>query len=159
MYYLKMTIVALSLAAVALPGRLPAQEGDGNPSLRSIRARKLADNWQGHRVVLTLADGRRVQGKFEAADFFTFTLKDDDRTVTYAIKEIEAVTLKPGAMEAVLVMIGGALGGGMGAALVALTAPDAAAAVLPTAGVLGATLGLWWGYKTFFQEVAIVLDE
>ena len=159
MNYLKITIVALSLAAVGFPGRLPAQEGDASLSLRSIRARKLAENWQGHRVVLTLADGRRVKGKFVAADFFTFTLKDGNRAVAYAIEEIEAVTLRPGAMEAVLAVIGGALGGGMGAGIVSLTEPDAAPAVVATAGVLGATLGLWWGYKAFFQEVEIVLDE
>ncbi len=159
MNHLKITIVVLSLAAVGFPGRLPAQEGDVNLSLRSIRARKLAENWQGYRVVLTLADGRRVKGKFEEADFFTFTLKDDDRAVAYAIKEIEAVTLRPGVMEAVLAVLGGALGGVMGAGIVALTAPEAASAAVATAGVLGATLGLWWGYKAFFQEVEIVLDE
>lgn len=47
----------------------------------------------------------------------------------------------------------------MRAGIMAIIAPEAVTRAMATAGVLGTTLELWWGYKAIFQEVEIVLDE
>jgi len=156
---LKLAAPMLLMVMVSLPLSLSAQQQEGGLSTRNIRARKLAQNWRGETVQLTLADGRRVVGKFVGADFYSFTLETKDEQFTFSIDEVKAVTLKPGFMEAGLAVAGGILGGGLGAGIVTLTAPGSSVGVVATAAVLGAGAGFWWGYKTFYQEVVIELIE
>ncbi len=142
---------------VLLQAQVRAQEADLTP--RNIRARKLAQHWQGQTVHLTLTDDRLVVGRFVRADFYSFTLETQGKQVTFSIDKVLAVTLKPGLIEAGLALAGGILGSGLGIGIVSLTAPQIGPEVVATVALLGAGVGLWWGYKTFYQEVRIELGE
>ena len=150
-------LVAMVCHPVLLPAQVRVQEAD--LTHRNIRARKLAQYWQGQAVQLILADGRLIVGRFVGADFYNFTLETQGKQVTFSIDKVLAVTLKPGFMEAGLALAGGILGGVLGAGIVSLTAPGTAPEVVATVALLGTGAGLWWGYKTFYQEVTIELGE
>ncbi len=157
----KLSISLIMLIMASHPILLEAQASGQETNLtpRNIRARKLARNWQGETVQLILADDRLVVGRFVGADFYSFTLETQGKQVTFSIDKVLAVTLKPGFMEAGLALAGGILGGVLGAGIVSLTAPGTAPEVVATVALLGTGAGLWWGYKTFYQEVTIELEE
>ena len=157
----KLSILLFLLLMVSHPVLLQAQSHEQETRLmpRNIRARKLAQNWQGQTVQLTLADGRLVTGKFVRADFYNFTLETQGKQVTFSIDKVLAVTLKPGPMEVGLALVGGMLGSGLGIGIASLTAPGTGPEVMATVALLGAGAGLWWGYKTFYQEVTFELEE
>ena len=150
-------LVAMVCHPVLLPAQVRVQETD--LTHRNIRARKLAQYWQGQAVQLTLADGRLLVGRFVGAEVYHFTLETQGKQVTFSIDKVLTVTLKPGFMEAGLALVGGILGSGLGAGIVSLTAPGTAPEVVATVALLGTGAGLWWGYKIFYQEVTIELGE
>ncbi|MFB0515758.1 MAG: hypothetical protein ACETWG_04030 [Candidatus Neomarinimicrobiota bacterium] len=159
MHRVNIAVPLLLFLMFASPFSLRAQEQGADLSARNIRARKLAQHWQDERVQLTLADGRWIEGQFVGADFYSFTLDVQGEQLVFSIDEVTAVTLKPGPTEAGLALMGGILGGGLGVGIVTLTVPGADPTALATAALLGAGVGLWWGYKTFYQEVVIELTE
>jgi|GEM_PF-6709002 len=150
-------LVVMVCYPVLLQAQVRVQEAD--LTHRNIRARKLAQYWQGQTVQLTLADGRLVVGQFAGANFYSFTLETQGKQVSFPIDDVIAVTLKPGPMEVGLALAGGILGGVLGAGIVSLTAPGTAPEVVATVALLGTGAGLWWGYKIFYQEVTIELGE
>lgn len=143
-------------AAVPPPAEVPRLS---QRETRSIRLRKLAQNWRGEKVLLTFVEGKRVTGVFVKIDSINYTLERRNKQVVFPIDEVTAVTIKPGLSEAVLALLAGALGGGLGTSFVVLTVPGAGVEVQASAAGAGAAVGLWWGYKTFYQEVKIELQE
>ncbi|UCH63229.1 MAG: hypothetical protein JSU77_01905 [Fidelibacterota bacterium] len=156
-----LSISLFLLLMVSHPVLLQAQSHEQETRLapRNIRARKLARNWQGENVLLTLADDRQIRGKFIGSDFYNFTMEIQGTQVTLPIDKVLTVTLKPGPMEVCLALVGGLLGSGLGIGIVSLTAPGTGPDVVATVALLGAGAGLWWGYTTFYQEVVIELVE
>lgn len=126
---------------------------------RNIRVRKLAQDWTGRRVRITLTDGKRVAGTFAGADLFDFKLDGFGGRKVFPIDKVKSVTLRPGLGEAVLVLVGGALGGGLTTGIIALTVDNASPETLAGGFAVGAAAGLWWGYRAFFHEVVIELSE
>lgn len=155
----RISIALLILLMAWNPIGLPAQESGVELTPRSIRARKLAQNWQGKIIQITLTDGRLVIGRFIEADFYSFTLETGSEQVTFPIDEVKAVTLKPGIVEIGLALVSGIMGGGFGAGIIVLTVPDYTTSMMTSAAVLGGGVGLWWGYKAFYQEEVIDLEE
>lgn len=141
-----------------LPHQALAQIGSDTLSVKNIRIKKLADGWLGAKVTLALKDGSRITGIFTATDFYTFTLTKGGQKSTYPIEDVQAVIFRPGPMEAVLTIVSAGLGGGLIAGMIHLTAPDSPTTTKAGAGIMGAGLGLWWGYRTFFQEIVVPLD-
>lgn len=125
---------------------------------RNIRVRKLALNLRGEVVTLVSVDGSKVTGRLLDADFERFLLEKGDKRTEVALDEVTAVILSPGFMEIVLSCVAGVFGGGFGSAVIVLSTPDAKSGVKIGAGVAGAALGGWLGYKTFYQEEIIELD-
>ncbi|MBA7599379.1 MAG: hypothetical protein GH143_03370 [Calditrichaeota bacterium] len=156
---LSISLLVLLMACQSVLLQAQSHEQETRLTPRNIRARKLARNWQGQTVQLTLTDGRLVTAKFVRADFYSFTLETRGKQVTFPIDDVRVVTLKPGPMEVGLALVGGMLGSGLGIGIVSLTAPETGPEVMATVALLGAGAGLWWGYKTFYQEVTIELEE
>ena len=157
----RLTISAPLLLAwlVFQPALLEGQEQAQVLTTKNIRARKLAKNWQGQLVELTLTDGSRVRGKFLGADFYQFTLDMGDKEQGYLIDVVTSVTFKPGLAEAVLNVATGLLASGLALGIVSLTTPDTPTGRQAAAGAIGGAVGLWAGYKTFYQAVVIELEE
>lgn len=153
---ISLLVFLMACQPVLLQAQPQGQEAGLTP--RNIRARKLAKNWRGETVQLTLADGRLVVGRFIGADFYNFTLETRDKQVVLPINDVTAVMLKPGLIEAGLTLVSGILGGGLGTGIISLTTPGIGPEVAATVALLGAGAGLWWGYRIFYQEVVIELD-
>ena len=137
----------------------PVLAQDEYLSIRSIRAKKLAADWQGEIVSLTLMNGETVRGEFVHADYYTFSLMNSERINDFAIDDIISVTLKPGLAEGLLVVVGALIGGFFGTAVVDLTIDDPERVVTISAGVVGVAAGGLFGYRNFFQKIVIHLDE
>ncbi len=56
-----------------------------------------------------------------------------------------------------MALLAGALGGGLGGSIAVLAGAENP--VPAVAAALGAAVGLWWGFKAFYQEVVIELGE
>lgn len=133
-------LVIMVCCPLTFQAQVRGQEADLKP--RNIRARKLAQYWQGETVQITLADDHLVVGRFVGADFYNYTLESKNKHVVFPIGEITTVTIKPGLIEAVIALLAGALGGGLGGSIAALTVPDAGIEGLASAAALGAAVGL-----------------
>ncbi len=153
----KRIVVAFILTVVIIGEPVLAQ--DEYLSIRSIRAKKLAADWQGKIVTLSLINGETVRGEFVHADYYTFSLMNSERINDFAIDDIISVTLKPGISEGVLVVVGALMGGFFGSAVMNLTIDDPERLVTLSAGAVGAAAGGLFGYGNFFQKIVIHLDE
>ncbi|UCH09324.1 MAG: hypothetical protein JSU61_08775, partial [Fidelibacterota bacterium] len=113
-----LAVALMIILAGAWPIPVNAQTQEETLSARNIRARKLAQHWQGEQIQLTLTDGRQLVGEFIGADFYSFTLDRKQKQVVIPIEQVATVTLKPGLMEAGLTIMSGILGGALGAGIV-----------------------------------------
>lgn len=149
----------LFLAGLLTPlSPLYGQDEDPARTVRNIRVRKIALNLRGEVVTLISVQGTKVTGKLVDADFDRFLLEAGGKRIEVPINQVTAVILSPGIMEGVLTGLSGALVGGFGVGVVTLALPETGSGTQFSAGLIGAALGTWLGYKTFYQEEVIVLD-
>ena len=138
---------------------ISGQDVDPSRSARNIRVKKLAQNWQDEVVKLTNTDGTKIKGKLVDANIHNFLLEKKDGKITEVpIDQIAVVTLSPGIMELSLTVATGLLAGGFAMGFVSLTTPEASAASQGVTALLGALVGSWMGYFTFYQEEVIELE-
>ena len=138
---------------------ISGQDVDPARSARNIRVKKLALNWQDEVVKLTNTDGTKIKGKLVDANFYHFILEKKDGKITEVpIDQITVVTLSPGIMELSLTVATGLIVGGFAMGFVSLTTSEASAASQGVTALLGALVGSWMGYFTFYQEEVIELE-
>ncbi len=93
------------------------------------------------------------------ANIHNFLLEKKDGKITEVpIDQIAVVTLSPGIMELSLTVATGLIVGGFAMGFVSLTTSEASAASQGVTALLGALVGSWMGYFTFYQEEVIELE-
>lgn len=154
----KFLILFLALSCWHVPQAM-GQDDYRGPTASQIRARKLADQWKGSRVVVLLTNGESTKGRLINASFDSIIVSSGGRDIELPLGEVAAVILPPGlpeiAMIAVMVGVGDVLGYG----LISLTHPTAEDWVAAAAAGSGGLLLGYWGHSVFYKEIRYDLRE
>lgn len=158
MKYFSRHYLAPLLLLFLLPLSVPGQERALGPSEKQIRARKLATQWVGLKVVFILESGEVVKGRPIRANFNTITLSVNGTRSALQTDDINAIILKPGLPEILLSGVAGILGGALGYGAVQLAVPTASTGDIQIGAATVSIISMIWGIRTFFREIRYDLE-
>ena len=150
---LRWASLAILLLLTFLPLSLAGQERTLGPTPQQIRARKLADQWRGKKVIFIIESGDDIVGRPVKATFYSLTLDVNGRRIVLPIDTLSAAILRPGPPELMLSAVAGILGGALGYGAVELTIPTATSGQVQTAAAVTGILATVWGLRTFYRKI------